>query len=106
MAKEWAKAFYNSGAWKRVRAYVIARDHGLCHECGHPGYIVHHVKELTPSNIHNRKISLSPANLEYLCKDCHDKIHGVGASTATLPYRITSTGEIVPMESPPRRLKK
>ena len=101
MSKEWAKAFYNSTAWKRVRAYVIIRDHGLCHECGHAGYIVHHVKELTPSNVHNKHIALDPKNLVYLCKDCHNKIHKVGVKAGGLPYRITSTGEIVPLESPP-----
>ena len=48
MAKEWAKPFYNSTAWKKLRMSYIAKVYGLCEWCGEPGYIVDHIKELTP----------------------------------------------------------
>ena len=48
MAKPWAKAFYNSAAWRDTReAYMVSR-HGLCERCGKPGLIVHHRKALRP----------------------------------------------------------
>ncbi len=48
MAKPWAKAFYNSAAWrvqKTREAYMVSK-HGLCERCGKPGLIVHHRKAL------------------------------------------------------------
>ena len=51
----------------------------MCERCHkEPGYIVHHKVWLTPKNIHDPSISLSFANLEYVCKACHDAIHGFG----------------------------
>lgn len=82
MAKPWAKAFYSSKAWERCRAgYISERiltDGGLCEMCGEElGYIVHHVKELTPQNIDDPNVSLNYSNLQYVCKKCHDKEHGL-----------------------------
>lgn len=79
--KSWAKGFYASDAWHRARqSYISYRsgiDGGMCEVCHEkPGYIVHHIKELTPNNINDPNITLSENNLEYVCKDCHDKIHG------------------------------
>lgn len=78
MAKEWAKAFYNSAAWKRSRkSYMdirMAKDGGLCEVCHKkPGTIVHHVKPLTMTNINNPDIALNHDNFKLECKDCHDK---------------------------------
>ena len=85
MAKEFAKAFYNSGKWKRCKdSYIderIALDGGVCEECHkNIGYIVHHKVTLTESNINDPDISLNHRLLEYVCKDCHDRFegHGVG----------------------------
>ena len=82
MAKPWAKAFYNSKAWRRCRDSFIDQrviaDGGLCEVCHEePGYIVHHVKELTPVNILDPNISLNHSNLMFVCKKCHDKEHNV-----------------------------
>jgi len=33
MAKEWAKKFYNSTAWKECRAAYIKSVQGLCETC-------------------------------------------------------------------------
>ena len=78
MAKEWAKAFYKSTAWKKCRASYIAYrqsiDGGICEVCRErTGYIVHHKVVLTPQNISNPDISLNHNLLRYDCKDCHDR---------------------------------
>lgn len=79
--KEWAKSFYASEAWHRARLGYIAHrrsiDGGMCEVCHEkPGYIVHHKTELSPMNINDPEITLSMSNLQYVCKDCHDRIHG------------------------------
>lgn len=75
MAKEFAKAFYNSKKWKDCREYIYNKYFGICAECGKPGEEVHHIKFLTPSNINDPSISLNEDNLILLCKDCHFKKH-------------------------------
>lgn len=75
MAKEFAKQFYNSKAWKQCRDTVFKRDFGLCVHCGKPGEEVHHITWLRPENINNPDITLNSSNLITLCKDCHNKEH-------------------------------
>ena len=67
--QDFAKEFYSSREWRQVRAFVFARDFGLCVCCGDPGEIVHHITYLTAVNIGNPAISLNPANLETLCRE-------------------------------------
>ena len=69
--KDFAKAFYQSKAWKKTRRYIFLRDMGLCVRCGKPGDIVHHKIHLTPNNIDDPSISLNEDNLETLCRECH-----------------------------------
>ena len=66
--REFAKAFYESPAWRRTRAYILKRDAGLCVHCGEPGVIVHHKIELTPRNIDDPAIALGEDNLETVCR--------------------------------------
>lgn len=78
MAKEFAKAFYNSKAWQACRkAYIAERvliDGGMCETCHEkPGYIVHHKIPLTVENIHNPSVTLNHDNMKFDCKDCHDR---------------------------------
>jgi len=80
--REFAKAFYLSKQWRRVRAYVFARDVGLCVRCGRPGDIVHHKVNLTPENINDPSVALNADNLELLCRDCHALAHAAGPATA------------------------
>lgn len=80
MAKDFAKAFYHSRAWQQCRDAYIASVYGLCEACSKPGYIVHHKVKLTPDNIHDPAITLNWDNLQYLCLECHNQIHG-GSST-------------------------
>lgn len=101
MAKSWAKAFYNSKAWRRCRDSYIAQrtleDGGLCEICREElGYIVHHVRELTPSNISDPNISLNHSNLRYVCKKCHDKEHGVFCESER-EYFFDESGNIHPI---------
>lgn len=77
MAREFAKKFYNSAAWKKTSKAYAASVFFLCEKCGKPGYIVHHKVHLTPKNINNPEIALGWDNLMYLCLDCHNKIHGI-----------------------------
>lgn len=81
MAKEFARAFYDGMPWRRCRkAYIkirISVDGGLCEQCHERlGYMVHHKIPLTPENINDPMISLSHDNLEFECKECHDREEG------------------------------
>jgi hypothetical protein len=85
MAKEFAKPFLNSKAWKQCRSGFISErrriDGGVCQVCRENlGYIVHHKTLLTPQNIQDPEVSLNWDNLSYECKRCHDEHegHGVG----------------------------
>jgi len=73
--REFARAFYLSKRWRKVRAYIFNRDAGLCVRCGAPGEIVHHREHLTPENISNPAIALGEDNLELLCRECHSLAH-------------------------------
>ncbi|WP_313413151.1 HNH endonuclease signature motif containing protein [Sedimentibacter sp.] len=77
MAKEFAKRFYDSKAWKDCRESFISDrisvDGGMCQYCGEDlGYIVDHIEELTPDNINNPYITLNHDNLQYLSLKCHN----------------------------------
>ena len=64
MAKQWAKAFYNSQQWKAARREALRRDHYTCREClSARAEEVHHVIELTPENINDPMIALYLDNL-------------------------------------------
>lgn len=83
MAKDFAKNFYRSSAWKKCRASFIISKHGLCERCNcKAGTIVHHKIYLTPENINDPYITLSFDNLELTCQDCHNKEHMSGDVTA------------------------
>ena len=77
MAKDYAKSFYKSTAWKKCRRSFIGSrksiDGGLCQHCmSRRGYIVDHIKEISPDNINDVDITLSHDNLQYLCLECHN----------------------------------
>ena len=106
MAREFAKSFYDSPAWKRVRKSFIAlrmgTDGGMCQEChDRLGEIVHHRVWLTPDNINDSAVTLSCSNLEYVCHSCHDKIHGnlSEISDKLVQYDFTPDGQLVVRET-------
>ena len=80
MALPYAISFYKSKQWKKCRASFISKcisqNGGLCSICNdRMGYLVHHKKYITPDNINNPDITLNHYNLQYLCTECHNKIH-------------------------------
>ena len=80
MAREFSKKLYNSKEWKKCRGSYIVSVNGLCERCltrnrYTPGYIVHHIIELTPANINDTNITLNHSNLAYHCLECHNAIH-------------------------------
>ncbi len=55
----------------------------ICERCGQPAEIAHHKRYITARNVNNPDIALNPANLEALCKNCHNTEHfGTGGATA------------------------
>lgn len=76
MAKEWAKRFYNSSAWKHTRELALKRDRYRCQSsgCRRTASEVHHIKELNENNVNDINISLNLNNLTSLCSDCHKHI--------------------------------
>lgn len=80
MHAQFANAFYGSQAWKKCRADYRQYRGGLCERCLAKGLIVpgtdvHHKQHLTPDNLSDPAVTLSWANLELLCKPCHDAEH-------------------------------
>ena len=99
MAKEFAKAFYNSKRWRKCRgayiAYRQAIDGGLCESCHEvPGYIVHHKTELTPENINDPNITLGFYNLKYDCHACHQKENADDGPAGLADYEFTPDGDL------------
>ena len=97
MAKEYAKGFYNSKAWKETRDAYYKYRRGLCERCmeagqQNPGTIVHHRNHITPQNINDPKVTLSFNNLELLCDDCHNKHH----KATPRRVRYDKQGNIIP----------
>lgn len=100
MAREFAKAFYNSSKWKKCRLGYIAHrksiDGGMCESCRErPGYIVHHKIELQPWNINNPDVALNFENLKYDCHICHNKENNKDIVNGLVDYEFTVDGDIV-----------
>ena len=100
MAKDYAKDFYESKAWKDCRTAYRLSKNDLCERCKDNGTltpckIVHHKVYITPDNINNPNITLSWDNLECLCQDCHNKEHHKNEST-TDNTMFDDNGQLVP----------
>lgn len=97
VAREFAKAFYNSRLWRdEIRPSILKRDKYRCQMdgCYNPAEEVHHIKHLTPENINDVNITVNPKNLISLCGECHKSIHK-GDKVAGLKKRAT-TQSIIP----------
>lgn len=94
MAKEFAKQFYKSKAWRNARAYVLRRDLFCCHDCGDRATEVHHVIPLTPENINDPNISLNPDNLRSMCWKCHNQ-ETLGIGDVDAKYRFDENGMVI-----------
>lgn len=83
------KKFYRSSDWESIRQQALERDNHECQECKRQGKVhfdsekvegerksvelnVHHKYELE----HYPKLALVLDNLETLCLNCHNKMHG------------------------------
>ena len=105
MAREFAKAFYGSKAWKRCRrTYISSRkavDGGMCEDCHErPGLIVHHKVHINERNINDPDVTLSHANLRYVCQECHNIVeHGYGREIVPdeIKYVFDADGNPVPV---------
>jgi len=73
--------FYHSKAWRRLsRAFLLSKNY-ICEVCGKPAELAHHIKHITPGNIHNPEITLNAGNLQAVCLECHNTIHyGTGGA--------------------------
>lgn len=115
MSKPFARQFYSSAAWQACRNEYAKKQGYLCENCLRqgiykPGEIVHHKIELDPVNIENPEITLNPANLMLLCRDCHAKVHDIKGKWDTvnkkkrerkqkeLRYVIADNGAVAPNE--------
>lgn len=85
MAREFAKKFYSSTAWKKCRKTYLY-EHPYCERCLKKGLIVpaehvhHKVYIDTPEKLNDPMLSLNPDNLEALCEPCHSKEHNASPS--------------------------
>lgn len=100
--KEFAKKFYKSKQWQQCRKLYIAErtliDGGVCEICHEKtGYIVHHKIMLTAENITDPNIALNKNNLQYVCKDCHDRIDGHFIRNVVQQYcKFDESGQPIP----------
>lgn len=78
MAREFARAFYNSARWKKCKKSYIAErvriDGGMCETCHRElGKIVHHTVWLNEDNINDDNVALNHSLLRYDCQTCHNQ---------------------------------
>ena len=95
MAKEYAKKFYKSKAWRECRASYITKVHGLCERCKVPGKILHHKKYITPDNINDPNITLNHDNLEFVCAACHNIEHHEKYSSVRYGLEFDTEGNLI-----------
>ena len=76
------ESFYTSWIWRKCRKAFAESKGNRCERCLKKGIIepgskdrpleVHHKVPLTADNVQDPDVALNWANLELLCKDCHD----------------------------------
>lgn len=94
MAKDYARAFYNSGAWKKTQALYMESQNYICENCGGVACVVHHIKYLTPENISDPEITLNWDNLKALCYECH-AIEHLGETARLSGIAFDEDGNVV-----------
>ena len=68
--------YYQSPAWRALRAACVARDSGVCQTCGKRGWIADHIiprKQGGPDSL---------ANLALRCASCDNRKHADKAVTS------------------------
>ena len=98
MARDFAKDFYNSKAWRDCAKAYKASKFGICERCKRPnGKMVHHKIHLNEYNINDVTLTLKWDNLELLCIDCHNAEHFKKYSGIPDGFRVDESGQIVPI---------
>ncbi|MEK4650835.1 HNH endonuclease [Niallia sp. FSL W8-0954] len=65
------KSFYNTQAWKDLKAHVYQRDGGCCQRCGKFVFGKRaHAHHIVPIQI-NPSLKLNEDNVTLLCNKCH-----------------------------------
>lgn len=95
MARSIDERFYKTPAWRRCRAVYLS-THPLCEKCLASGLItpavyVHHVKHLTLANVKDPEVAFGDDNLQALCFECHEVIHGRRKKRR---YRVDPEGRV------------
>jgi 5-methylcytosine-specific restriction endonuclease McrA len=85
--------FYNSKEWKLSRQYKLASVNYRCERCGGIAVEVHHKIPITQENIYNPSITIGRENLEAICIECHNKVHGRFEKSKD---RFDCTGNLLP----------
>lgn len=86
-----AQKVYYSRKWRRVRKAYMESHNWICERCGAPASVCHHRTYLTADNVDNPAIAYNFANLECLCKACHDLEHEHFEQTGAV---FTSRGDV------------
>lgn len=99
--KEFARAFYQSQAWKKCRTAYAKSRRGLCERClergiVRPGVIVHHLVHVTPENVGDPDVVLDWENLQLVCRNCHAELHAgdIYRGRNGRRYRIDEYGRV------------
>lgn len=102
MARNFAKAFYHSRAWKVTREGYLNKVAGLCEDCLRdglitPAEIVHHKIVLTPENITDVDVALNYQNLKAVCRQCHAREHETmyKSRSGARRYQISEDGSVL-----------
>ena len=86
--------FYSSARWKKLAAYVMARDSYTCVRCKlKPAQVVHHKVWLNDGNVDDAEVSLNPELLESLCLDCHNFEHFGEHESMRRPLYFDKSGQ-------------
>ena len=98
--------FYKSGRWKDCRRAYMKQVGGLCEVClsqglVEPAVIVHHKIHLSPVNVNDTRISLSPDNLIALCKKHHAAEHPELYKGRNKRWIVAPSGKVLAKDSPP-----
>ena len=85
MAKDFSRALYNSRRWRKcAKAFAESKCY-ICDRCHNKfarpdgkrkRWIVHHRQPLTDENIHDDLLVYGWDNLQFLCIECHNAVHG------------------------------
>ena len=95
MARDFAKKFYRSRAWRNCQQAYVKQAGGLCERCLERGIIrageiVHHKNHVTHETITDPNVLLNPDNLMLLCRDCHALMH-----KPEKRYKVDELGRII-----------